>query len=209
VRAGTGRERQKDCAVRNRQEISVENQDVLVSSRLRLAAMSMCALRSELSADGRLGSILNAEIGDGWPPEHWEPHVFELLLMAFEADHEQHKRHRYVLLDRRGMMPLLIGVVNGFVWPERPGEIEIGYSILPTFQRQGNGFEACECYVRFLSETWPTLGLMAQTYPRLIGSVRILERLGFQPDGPGQEEGVVVFRRPASGSARSPAGSAC
>lgn len=180
----------------------MQNQDLLVSSRLRLAAMSVCALRSELSGDGRLGSILNAEIGDGWLPEHWEPHVFELLLRAFEADQEQQTRHRYVLLNREGMMPLLIGVVNGFVWPERPGEIEIGYSVLPMFQRQGNGYEACECFVRFLSERWPNLGLMAQTYPRLTGSVRILERLGFQPDGPGQEEGVVVFRRPASGSGR-------
>lgn len=185
----------------------MQDQDLLVSSRLRLAAMSVCALRSELSADGRLGPILNAEIGEGWPPEHWEPHVFELLLTTFEADEEQQKRHRYVLLDRRGMMPLLIGVVNGFVWPEKPGEIEIGYSILPAFQRQGHGYEACECFVRFLSERWPDHRLMAQTYPRLTGSVSILKRLGFQSDGPGQEEGVIVFRRPASGSGRWPAAS--
>jgi [ribosomal protein S5]-alanine N-acetyltransferase len=182
----------------NRQEILVQNQDVLFSSRLRLATMSVCALQSELTKDGRLGTILNAEVPGEWPPEHWEPHVFELLLGMFEGNHEQPRLCRYVLLPRENYLPLLIGVVNGFLWRERPGEIEIGYSILSAFQRNGYGYEATERFVQFLSEDWPHLGLMAQTYPHLTGSVRILERLGFQPDGPGQEEGVVVFRRPVS-----------
>ena len=178
----------------------MQNQDLLVSPRLRLAAMSECALRSELAGDNRLGSILEAEIGIQWPPEHWEPHVFELLLTAFQANPGQQRHHRYILLDRPGQAPLVIGVVNGFTWPGKPDEMEIGYSILPTFQKLGYGYEACERYVRFICENWPHLGLMAQTYPTLTGSVRILERLGFRPDGPGQEAGVIVFRRPASGS---------
>jgi len=180
-------------------EITVQNQDSLVSSRLRLATMSVCALRSELTKDGRLGTILNAEVPHEWPPEHWEPHVFELLLKMFQENGEQQRLCRYVLLPRQGAVPLLIGVVNGFLWPERPLEIEIGYSIVSAFQRNGYGYEATERFVQFLSEDWPHHGLMAQTYPQLTGSVRILEKLGFQPDGPGQEEGVVVFRRPVSG----------
>jgi [ribosomal protein S5]-alanine N-acetyltransferase len=184
----------------NGQEISVQNQDLLFSSRLRLAAISECALRSELANDGRLGTILNAEVPRKWPPEHWEPHVFELLLGMFELDCERQQICRYVLLQREDSLPLLIGVVNGFVWPERPEEIEIGYSILPVFQRKGYGYEACERFVRFLLAELPSFGMMAQTYPHLTGSVRILEKLGFKPDGPGAEEGVVVFRRPAGRS---------
>jgi len=167
--------------------------------------MSGLALRSELAKDGRLGTILGAEVPGEWPPEHWEPHVFELLLKMFEGNREQQKLCHYILLPRQDSLPLLIGVVNGFLWPERPGEIEIGYSILPPFQRNGYGYEACERYVRYVSETWPHHGLMAQTYPQLTGSVRILEKLGFQLDGAGHDEGVVVFRRPASGSGPSPA----
>lgn len=166
----------------------------LVSARLDLVPVTVKAVRSELAGDGRLGGILGAEITAEWPPVDWDRPVLELLAVTFAREPEQQALQRYVLLRRADGSLVLIGSVGGFVWPDRWDEIEIGYSVLPAFRRCGYAFEAAERYLGFVRERAGDLKVVAQTYPHLVASVRILERLGFVRDGVGREEGAILFR---------------
>ena len=72
--------------------------DDLVTSRLVLIAITPASAASEKANDGRLAEITGAAVPGAWPPEHWEPHVFDLLLERFAADPSDVGWHRYVAL---------------------------------------------------------------------------------------------------------------
>ena len=50
----------------------------IITPRPALVAITPESLGSKRSGDGLLGTITNAHVPLEWPPEHWEPHVFEL-----------------------------------------------------------------------------------------------------------------------------------
>jgi ribosomal-protein-alanine N-acetyltransferase len=162
----------------------------IVTPRLELVAVRPECLRSELGRDGQLGKLLGCEATGQWPPEVWEPHVWELLLGHFADRPEEIAWHRYVLLRERRV---LVGTVNAFRWPERQEEAEIGYAIVPEFWRRGLATEAAMALVEFVEASGGVRRLCAHTYPRLLASVRILERCGFVLEGPGAEEGTVRY----------------
>ena len=143
-----------------------------------------------------LGAILHAEVPDAWPHENWEPHVFEYLLNLIAADPEAIGWCRYLMLRHPdGSERTLIGSFgSGFPKPET-GEAEIGYGILPQWQRQGFAVEAVEAMLPWMQTRREIRAFVAQTFPHLYGSIRVLEKCGFQPAGAGFEEGTILFRR--------------
>jgi RimJ/RimL family protein N-acetyltransferase len=139
---------------------------------------------------------LAAEVTHEWPPEHWEPHVYHFIEKQYVEDPRTRGWHRYVLLPngRGGAAPYtLIGAVGGF--PKLEGDVEIGYSTLPSFQRKGYGTEAAKALVQWLLKRNDVRSVSAQTYPRLSESIKVMERCGMTYVGPGEDEGTVRYRR--------------
>ena len=161
---------------------------------LRLVPISLAAIESEIAQDGRLGDLLGAEITAEWPPADWEPHVLALVRDGLLRKPEHVGFHRYVLLSRPRRAEVLIGCVGAFLWPDRPGEVDIGYSTLPAFRYRGYATAAAREHVAWLLARPENLAIMAQTFPHLEASVRILQRLGFVRDGQEREDGTIVFR---------------
>ena len=87
---------------------------------------------------------------------------------------------------------MLIGTVGGF--PRSESEAEIGYSILGPWQRHGLATEGARAIMQEILRNERIETLTAQTYPTLIASIRVLEKCGFQPAGPGDDEGAVRYR---------------
>jgi [ribosomal protein S5]-alanine N-acetyltransferase len=147
-----------------------------------------------------LGSILDAQIPEEWPPEHWESHVLDYLLNLIATHPDSVGWVRYLLLRPGSSAPqasgrILIGTVgSGFPKPET-GEAEVGYGILPSWQRRGFAPEALEALLPWLASQSQIRAFVAQTYPHLRGSIRVLEKCGFSPAGAGFEEGTILFRR--------------
>jgi hypothetical protein len=77
--------------------VTLKENDI-ITPRLALVAITPDSLQSERSADGFLGAITNARVPLAWPPEHWEPHVFELLLKRIADDPTEVGWHRYIAL---------------------------------------------------------------------------------------------------------------
>jgi [ribosomal protein S5]-alanine N-acetyltransferase len=168
----------------------------LKTQRLWLVAITPAMLKADEAADGSLAEILSAEVTAEWPPEHWEPHVYHFIEKQYEDEPRTRGWHRYVLLPnaRGAKRPYtLIGAVGGF--PKLEGDVEIGYSTLPGYQRRGYGTEAARALVAWLLTQKDVKSVSAQTYPRLPESIKVMERCGMTYVGPGEDEGTVRYQR--------------
>jgi ribosomal-protein-alanine N-acetyltransferase len=77
--------------------------------------------------------------------------------------------------------------------PDTAGSVEIGYSLLPDYQRRGFGTELAAALVTWAFGHPQVARVMAETLPDLTASVRVLEKNGFQQVGRGSETGTILF----------------
>jgi len=171
----------------------------LSSARLDLVAMSPESLhcQAENANDMRLklGAILRAHVPDEWPPENWEPHVYEYLLNLIAIDAESMGWCRYLMLRGEGGGRTLIGTFGSGLPKAETGEAEIGYGLLPEFQRHGYAAEAVLTMLPWLRRRTAVKAFVAQAFPRLYGSIRVMEKCGMVYAGPGFEEGTILYRK--------------
>lgn len=165
----------------------------LHTARLRLVPITPAMLNAEHAADGCLPQLLRATVTAEWPPEHWEPHVFDIILRQYREQPDTLGWHRYVLLPLPGERPVLVGCLGAF--PKPHGDVEIGYSTLPAFQRRGFATEAASTLVDWLLTQKRVRSVSAQTFPRLPESIKVMERCGMVYAGDGDEAGTVRYRR--------------
>ncbi len=164
------------------------------TKRLRMVAITVPMLEAERRGDGSLAGLLGAKLTREWPPEHWEPHVLDFIQKQIEEDARMAGWNRYVLLE--GWFweeKTLIGSVGGFAKPR--GEVEIGYSTLPAFQRKGYATEAARALIEMLLVDEKVSSVCAQTYPSLPESIKVMERCGMRFIGDGDDAGTVKYRR--------------
>jgi len=160
----------------------------ILTPRLRLAAIVPELLRVEGPG---LAKTLCAEMPELWPPEHWEPHVYDFLEALYARAPYAAAWTRYVVTHAEPA--ILIGTLGGF--PRTETEAEVGYSILPPWQCQGLATEGLLALMEEIRKRESVQTFTAQTYPHLVASVRVLEKCGFAPAGAGDEEGTVRYRR--------------
>jgi RimJ/RimL family protein N-acetyltransferase len=156
----------------------------------------LCEQRNDANMRAEFGAIIRAGIPAAWPHADWEPHVLAYLLNLIDQDKEAIGWCRYMAL-RDGSpagRTLIGGFGCGFPKPET-GVAEIGYGLLPQWQRQGFAPEAVEVMLPWLQARRAITAFVAQTFPHLWGSIRVLEKTGFQPAGAGYDEGAILFRK--------------
>ena len=168
--------------------------DDIVTPRLSLIAITPEMLLSEKNDDGRFGELIRCVVPANWPPEHWEPHVFEFLLTQLAEHPEQLGWPRYVSLVASDGQRTLIGTVGAFTKSGRPNECEIGYSILPPYEGLGLATEGAKALIEYLRKEERMESVIAHTFPSLTGSVRVMQKCGMVLEGEGEEEGTVRYR---------------
>lgn len=77
--------------------------------------------------------------------------------------------------------------------PDRAGSVEIGYSLLPQHQRRGLGTELVAALTGWAFSHRAVQRVMAETLPELVGSVRLLEKTGFQLVGRGSVPHMISY----------------
>jgi ribosomal-protein-alanine N-acetyltransferase len=167
----------------------------LKTGRLRLVAITPEMLVAEHEADAAgLGRLLNAKLTHEWPPMEWEPHVYRIISKQYDEWPHSFGWHRYVLLEGGlGRPRTLVGAIGGF--PRAQGDVEIGYSTLPAFQRRGYATACAMKMVEFFLGHADVESVSAQTYPRVVESIKVMERCGMRFVGDGDEAGTVRYRR--------------
>jgi [ribosomal protein S5]-alanine N-acetyltransferase len=74
------------------------------------------------------------------------------------------------------------------------GSVEIGYNLLEVFWGKGYGFEIAKTLIDFLISQTEKRNIYALIEPGNIGSVKIVEKLGFQKTGEKSGEKTFVYR---------------
>lgn len=161
------------------------------TERLRLIPATPDLLRAELEGPDALCAALGLERPEAWPPMYYDPPALEHTLAQLEQDPAggPWSLHYIVLAGRS-----LAGIVGYKGRPAGPdGTVEIGYSVLEQFQRQGIGAEAAGVLIERAFRS-PEVGrVIAETLPQLLPSIRVLEKNGFRLIGGGSEPGVIRF----------------
>ena len=184
----------------------------ILTVRLDLIAVTPEILRADMDLAAeptaahtvRLTALVNAEVPGEWPPQDWEPHVLDFVLRQLTEHPHTLGWTRLVAL--RGVNSggrTLIGTVGAIppgtkMHHAGKGEIEVGYGILPAYQRQGYATEALAGVMEWVRSLRAVGAFVAQTFPDLLPSIRVLEKSGFKPVGEGFEEGTILFRREES-----------
>ena len=78
------------------------------------------------------------------------------------------------------------------------GEVELGYGLLKPYWGQGYATEAAQAAVEWAFKQSNVWFVSAQTEPSNVASQKVLHKIGFTPDGMGEEGPRFVKEKPAS-----------
>lgn len=164
--------------------------------RLDLIAGTAEIFGGEVNDRALLERVLQACVPESWPPEHYEPHVLEwcATVLAENAAAAGWTLWYIVLRETASGGRTVIGTIGCKGVPDAEGTAEIGYSVLPEFQRAGYATEAVDGLLSKLVFSHPQVRrVIAETYPELLPSIRVLEKSGFRFIGDGSEERVIRY----------------
>lgn len=167
----------------------------MLTERLKLLPLSQasCAVAA---ADGvGLGRTLGVAVAAGWPPEHFDDGALAWLGAKLAAGETAEWLLYFVVLGASGKPadPLVIGTAGYKGPPDRTGAVEVGYSILPQFQRRGYASEAVRALIARAFADPRVTRVCAETFPELAPSLRVMEKCGLVFVGPGQEPRAVHY----------------
>lgn len=141
---------------------------------------------ADITIDGTTRSI-------HFPPE-WPGMALVLVPMLIELL-KQEQDVRYwggTLIDRADQ--IAVGQMGFKGPPDAHGMIELGYGINQSFWNRGYATEMARALITWAVDQPDVRRITAETLPTNRGSIRVLEKLGFQPTGERKddEEGRVI-----------------
>ena len=166
---------------------------MIVTARLTLVPATVALARAELADRGEFARLLDAVVPDNWPPES-AADALPLFLSWLESAPDRVGWFGWYALARIGDAgpPVLVGG-GGFLGPPQDGAVQIGYSLLPEFQRRGYATEMVNALVRWAFGQPGVDAIAAETEWANPASVRVLEKVGFTPAGCAAEPGGARF----------------
>lgn len=164
--------------------------------RLELIAADLSLVRADLHHREELAHRLAARLED-WPPPLYEVSSMQWTINRLTEDPARVGWMGWYWV-RRWPHRVAIGL-GGFKGLPEAGAVEIGYSVVPKFQRQGLATEAVTALVDWAFTHAGVTRVLAETLPELIPSQRVLAKNGFAYVGEGTEPGVLRYEhRPSS-----------
>lgn len=161
------------------------------SRRLKLIAATSELIGYDISSREQLAEALELSIPESWPPDLYGPKAMQYSLAQLDDPAEQGWSFWYLATQARPAE--LIGICGFKGRPDASGSVEIGYSILADYQRNGYATEAVFALVGWAFSHHNVNEVCAETLPHLTQSIRVLEKNGFVRSGPGSEAGVIRF----------------
>ena len=167
----------------------------ITTPRLELMPTTLDQVQAELRAPEELGWLLTADVPESWPPELYDKAAAEYTLARLGEGSEQAGwwLHYIVLKSTRSRRRTLVGSCGFKGPPTADGTVEIGYSVLPDFRRQGYATEAAQGLISHAFAHPEVALVIAETLPDLLPSLGVLRKIGFGYVGEGSEPGVVRY----------------
>jgi len=165
------------------------------TARLELIAATAEMVRAEIHLREEFERLVGARVPAGWPPPLNDEASMRwtLKLLMSNPDIVGYAAWYVALPDPEGEGKTLIGQAGFKGPPGADGTVEVGYSIMEEQQRKGYGTEATGALVHWAFSHPEVSRVVAETYPHLRPSLRVMEKNGMTFMGPGSEEGVIRF----------------
>lgn len=163
---------------------------IVRTPRLTLHAATLEMARAAAEDVPRLAALLDAQVPAAWPP----PLIDDTLRFTAEtlALHpEQAGWWAWYFVRARDRKILGAGGLKGPPLPD--GTVEIGYSLFEQFHRRGYATEAASGLIEWAFSHVEVSRVVAETYPELAASIRVMEKNGLTLVGPGSEDRVIRF----------------
>jgi len=166
------------------------------TDRLDLVATTLDHILAELDSPESFASMLNAEIGPGWPPGEYDRGAQEFFRDRLIEGGEKVVGWYGWYAIRRAHEDRSAAVVaaGGFFGPPaETGVVEIGYSVVELFQKQGYATEIVQALVDIAFSSPQVQSVVARTTPENHASLSVLEHAGFHQVGSIDGEGNIRF----------------
>jgi len=162
----------------------------IATDRLLLIPATVEIVEAELEGRAALCSAIEADVPDDWPPPLNDEQAFRFVLDRLRsAPGEVGWLTWYALRTGRETAPTTaIGTLGFKGRPTDEGIAEIGYSVMPAFQRQGFATEACEALLEWAFSHAEVSKVIGHTLEGLTPSIGVMEKLGFAYEGEGPPE---------------------
>ncbi len=161
------------------------------TTRMELVAATAALIKADLAGNGELSSLLDARIGEGWPPEIWRHAAGEFLARIEKHPALEGWLNWYWVLAGSGERTLIGS--GGFTGAPFNGEVMIGYAVLSPYQRRGYGSEAVSALVNWAFARTGVRRIVAETSHTNNASIRLLEKCGFEYSGKGFERDTALY----------------
>jgi len=167
----------------------------MTTSRLVLVPASLELIQAELDSHSKLASAIEAHVPDGWPPGEYDRQAIEYFKARLGENPSNVGWYGwYAILRANKSEPATLVGAGGFFGPPTADQVvEIGYSIVSSFEARGYATELVGALVDHAFSTGKVRRIVAHTTPENVGSVRILEKAGFRLVGPGMDAGTVEY----------------
>jgi RimJ/RimL family protein N-acetyltransferase len=146
-------------------------------------------LRAELAGRQALATELpDVLVPETWPPELYDRDAVQFMLDLVSGDPRNIDwGFYYIALRPPHGEGTLVGAGGFKGAPDEEGAVEIGYSILPAYRRQGFASEAVAAWLRFAFDDSRVETVVAHTLKPLVASIRVLQKAGFRHAGSGND----------------------
>ncbi len=148
----------------------------LATPRLTLVPFTLDLVQAALRSNAELGALLGAAIPDLWPNSDYHatlPRYAERL-----ARQPAESAWSYLVVQRAEQV--LVGDAGGKGGPDSAGVVEIGYSIVPAYQRQGYATEAVRQLLAWIRRQPHVQQITAECLYDNHGSIGVLHNVGMR-----------------------------
>lgn len=168
---------------------------ILTTARMILCASTPELAASELNDRSRFAELLSAEVPSDWPEASLADHLW-WYCHAVQHEPAAQGWYSWYGIDRLAPRGVLVASTV-FKGPPLHGSVEIGYSVLPAYQRRGYALEMVTALVDWAFRQPGVDVIHAETDDGNAPSLAFLARLGFQEIAP-LEAGSRWFERRAA-----------
>jgi len=163
---------------------------VQTTDRLRLVAGTEVLAAAEIEDRVEFARLLGALVPKTWPPD-----ILRDVLGYFYGLHKEHPGWEgwlaWYAIRIDSDHPILCGSIGFRGPPDKRGMVEIGYSVLPEFRRQGLATEMVAGIIRWAKHQPEARQIEAETSIDGGASIRVLEKNGFIRVGAGLEPNTI------------------
>jgi len=170
---------------------------ILFTKRLDIVAATLDHITVELEAPERLPSLLKARVEPGWPPGEYDRGAQEFFRdRMIEGGATAAGWYVWYAIRRESpdQPAVLVGSGGYFGPPNDQGEVEIGFSVMPSWQGVGFASEIAGALIGNAFSDSRVRRVIAHTTPSNLASRAVLVKCGFRPvSGEPDESGNILF----------------